>query len=33
MYPDDPDSPINPDRSEHRCEHLDEIDAALRSRS
>jgi hypothetical protein len=32
LYPDDPDSPINPDRSEHRGEHLDEIEAALRSR-
>src|SRR3954462_12590172 len=32
MYPDDPDSPINPERSEHRREHLDEIEVALRSR-
>jgi hypothetical protein len=32
MWPSDPDSPINPGRSEHRGEHLDEIEAALRAR-
>ena len=32
LWPDDPDSPINPGRSEHRGEHLGEIEAALRSR-
>src|SRR4051812_10514225 len=32
MYPDDPDSPINPDRAQHRREHLDEIEAVLQSR-
>ena len=32
MWPADPDSPINPARSEHRGEHLDEIEAALRAR-
>jgi len=31
MWPLDPDSPINPARGEHRGEHLDEIEAALRS--
>lgn len=30
MWPVDPDSPINPQRSGHRGEHLDEIEAALR---
>lgn len=30
MWPGDPDSPINPGRGEHRGEHLDEIEAALR---
>ena len=29
LWPDDPDSPISPARSEHRGEHLDEIEAAL----
>jgi hypothetical protein len=33
MWPGDPDSPINAARSEHRGEHLDEIEAALRSRA
>ena len=33
MWPGDPDSPINPARGEHRCEHLDEIEAALRARA
>ena len=32
MAPRDPDSPIYPSRSEHRGEHLDEIEAALRAR-
>lgn len=32
MWPGDPDSPINAARSEHRGEHLDEIEAALRDR-
>jgi DinB superfamily len=32
MWPDDPDSPIYAGRWEHRAEHLDEIEAALRSR-
>jgi uncharacterized damage-inducible protein DinB len=32
LWPDDPDSPINPARGEHRGEHLDEIEAALRAR-
>jgi hypothetical protein len=32
LYPLDPDSPINPGRSEHRGEHLDEIEAALQGR-
>ena len=30
--PGDPDSPISPARGEHRGEHLDEIEAVLRSR-
>src|SRR5204863_199830 len=29
MYPADPDSPLNAFRSDHRGEHLDEIEAAL----
>src|SRR5437667_12544022 len=29
MYPNDPDSPLNPLRADHRGEHLDEIEAAL----
>jgi hypothetical protein len=33
LYPHDPDSPIDPDRGEHRGEHLDEIEAAMRARS
>jgi hypothetical protein len=32
LWPDDPDSPISPARGEHRGEHLDEIEAALRHR-
>jgi len=32
LYPHDPDSPISPDRSDHRGEHLDEIEAALQAR-
>ncbi len=32
MAPRDPDSPIYPARGEHRGEHLDEIEAALRAR-
>ena len=32
MYPLDPDSPISPARSEHRGEHLDELERALRDR-
>jgi hypothetical protein len=32
MVPIDPDSPIYAGRSEHRGEHLDEIEAALRAR-
>jgi hypothetical protein len=32
MWPGDPYSPINAARSEHRGEHLDEIEAALRDR-
>ena len=32
MWPGDPDSPINASRWEHRAEHLDEIEAALRAR-
>jgi uncharacterized damage-inducible protein DinB len=30
MWPDDPESPINPLRATHRGEHLDQIEAALR---
>lgn len=33
MWPGDADSPINASRWEHRAEHLDEIEAALRARS
>ena len=33
LWPDDPDSPISPARGEHRGEHLDEIEAALRVRA
>ena len=29
VWPNDPDSPINPLRATHRREHLDEIEAAL----
>jgi DinB superfamily len=29
MYPADPDSPLNAFRSDHRGEHLDEVEAAL----
>jgi hypothetical protein len=32
LYPHDPDSPIYAGRSEHRGQHLDEIEAALRAR-
>lgn len=32
MWPGDPESPINAARSEHRGEHLDEIESALRAR-
>jgi uncharacterized damage-inducible protein DinB len=32
LWPRDPTSPISPARSEHRGEHLDEIEAALRTR-
>jgi Mycothiol maleylpyruvate isomerase N-terminal domain len=32
MYPIDPDSPIYPARGEHRGEHLDELERALRDR-
>jgi hypothetical protein len=30
LWPDHPDSPINPLRASHRGEHLDEVEAALR---
>jgi hypothetical protein len=33
LYPQDPTSPIYAGRGEHRGEHLDEIEAALRSRT
>jgi len=33
MYPHDPSSPIFAGRGEHRGEHLDEIEAALRARA
>jgi hypothetical protein len=32
LWPDDPNSPISPARGEHRGEHLDEIEAALKAR-
>lgn len=32
LWPGDPESPISPARGEHRGEHLDEIEAALRAR-
>jgi hypothetical protein len=32
MWPGDPDSPVNAARGEHRGEHLDEIEIALRAR-
>jgi uncharacterized damage-inducible protein DinB len=32
LWPGDPTSPISPVRAEHRGEHLDEIEAALRAR-
>ena len=32
LWPDDPTSPISPARGEHRGEHLDEIEAALKAR-
>ena len=32
LWPDDPESPISPDRADHRGEHLDEIEAILRAR-
>ena len=32
LWPVDPDSPINPVRADHRREHLDEIETALRAR-
>jgi hypothetical protein len=32
LWPRDPDSPINPVRADHRREHLDEVEAALRAR-
>jgi DinB superfamily len=32
LHPHDPDSPISADRADHRGEHLDEIEAALRAR-
>ena len=32
LWPGDPDSPISPARGDHRGEHLDEIEAALRAR-
>ena len=32
LWPGDPESPISPARGEHRGEHLDEIEAALRPR-
>ena len=33
VWPRDPTSPINPVRAEHRREHLDQIEAALRARA
>ena len=32
LWPGDPDSPISPARGDHRGEHLDEIESALRAR-
>jgi hypothetical protein len=32
MWPGDPESPVSPDRWEHRAEHLDEIEVALAAR-
>lgn len=32
LWPRDPDSPLNAVRAEHRGEHLDEVEAALRAR-
>ena len=32
LYPRDPDSPLNAVRADHRGEHLDEVEAALRTR-
>ena len=32
LWPGDPESPISPDRADHRGEHLDEIEAILRAR-
>jgi len=32
MAPNDPDSPLYAERGDHRGEHLDEIEAALRGR-
>jgi hypothetical protein len=32
MYPNDPNSPLNPLRADHRAEHLDDIEAALARR-
>jgi uncharacterized damage-inducible protein DinB len=31
LWPGDPESPISPDRADHRGEHLDEIETALRA--
>ena len=33
LWPGDPESPISPARGKHRGEHLDEIEAALRTRA
>ena len=33
LWPSDPESPLYAERAEHRGEHLDEIEAALRSRA
>ncbi len=33
IYPNDPDSPLNPLRAAHRGEHLDDIEAALGARA
>jgi hypothetical protein len=32
MYPNDPESPIEPLRADHRAEHLDELERVLRDR-